>query len=326
MPTATSAGLNELEGANMITYWQIVKNGLLPLQSFVSGNVINVVNPTAEEINILKNTFKISEDFLTDIMDIDERSRMESEDDKLYIIYRVPFYNPDNGIPYATVPLGIIISEQAFIVIAQHDNALVSEIFASGGRRISEFNNHSEFLLNIINHSTNAYLRYLKQINYQTNVIEKDLEKSTKNKELHKLLIMEKCLVYFTTSLRSNLMLINKIKSPKHIHATSIPEDDLDDAIIEITQAIEMTKIYSDILSGMMDSFASVISNNLNIVMKQLTVVTIVLMIPTLVSSFFGMNVPNALESNNYAFFIILILSILLSVFGVLLIRTKKWI
>lgn len=310
----------------MITYWQIIKNGLLPLQSFVSGNVINVVNPTAEEISILKNTFKISEDFLADIMDIDERSRMETEDDKLYIIYRVPFYNPENGIPYATMPLGIIISHEAFIVIAQHDNDVMSEVFANGGRRISEFQNNSEFLLNIINHSTNTYLRYLKQINYQTNVIEKDLEKSTKNKELHKLLIMEKCLVYFTTSLRSNLMLINKIKSPKHIHSTNLPEDDLDDAIIEINQAIEMTNIYSDILTGMMDAFASVISNNLNIVMKQLTVITIVLMIPTLVSSFFGMNVPNALETNNGAFFIILGLSIALSVMAAMLIRTKKWI
>jgi len=315
-----------LIGGSMITYWQIIKNGLLPLQSFVSGNVINVVNPTSEEINILKNTFKISEDFLTDIMDIDERSRMEQEDDKLYIIYRVPFYNPDNGIPYATMPLGIIISDQAFIVIAQHDNDVVSEVFASGGRRISEFQNNSEFLLNIINHATNTYLRYLKQINYQTNVIEKDLEKSTKNKELHKLLIMEKCLVYFTTSLRSNLMLINKIKSPKHIHYTRLPDDDLEDAIIEINQAIEMTNIYSNILSGMMDAFASVISNNLNIVMKQLTVVTIMLMIPTVVSSFFGMNVPNSLETNNYAFLIILGLSVALAVVGVLLIRTKKWI
>lgn len=310
----------------MITYWQIIKNGLLPLQSFVRGNVINVVNPTTEEITSLKNTFKISEDFLTDIMDIDERSRMEYEDDKLYIIYRVPFYNPDKGIPYATMPLGIIISPEAFIVIAQHDNDVVSEVFANGGRRISEFQNNSEFLLNIINHATNTYLRYLKQINYETNIIEKDLEKSTKNKELHKLLIMEKCLVYFTTSLRSNLMLINKLKSPKHNHSARLPEDDLDDAIIEINQAIEMTNIYSNILSGMMESFASVISNNLNIVMKQLTVITIMLMIPTLVSSFFGMNVPNALEKNNSAFFIILGLSIALSVVGVLLIRTKKWI
>lgn len=310
----------------MITYWQIIKNGLLPLQSFVHGNVINVVNPTAEEINILKTTFKISEEYLADIMDIDERSRMEYEDDKTYIIYRVPFYNPDNGIPYATMPLGIIISNEAFIVIAQHDNDVLSEVFSCGGRRISEFQNNSEFLLNIINHATNTYLRYLKQINYQNNLIEKDLEKSTKNKELHKLLIMEKCLVYFNTSLRSNLVLVNKIKNPKHNHAINLPDDDLDDAIIEINQAIEMTNIYSDILSGMMDAFASVISNNLNMVMKQLTVITIMLMIPTLVSSFFGMNVPNALETNNYAFFIILGLSVALAVLGVLLIRTKKWI
>jgi len=315
-----------MEVAEMINYWQIIKNGLLPLQSFVSGSVINVVAPTAEELNSLKTTFNISEDFLTDIMDIDERSRLEVEDDKLYIIYRVPFYNPENGVPYATMPLGIIISDEVFIVISQHGNDVLSEVFSRTIRKTSDYNNYNEFLFNIINHSTSTYLKYLKQINYQTNQIEKDLEKSTKNKELHKLLLMEKCLVYFNTSLRSNLMLVNKLKSPKYFHQSPLDEDIVEDIIIEINQALQTTNIYSDILAGMMDAFASVISNNLNIVMKQLTIITIILMIPTLVSSFFGMNVPNMFENSHFAFLSILAFSIILSVVGVLLIRIKKWI
>jgi len=310
----------------MINYWQIIKNGLLPLQSFVNGSVINVVAPTADELNSLRTTFNISEDFLTDIMDIDERSRIEVEDDKIYIIYRVPFYNPENGIPYATMPLGIIISEEAFIVISQHGNDVLSEVFSRTIRKTSEYTNMVEFLFNIINHSTSAFLKYLKQINYQTNQIEKDLEKSTKNKELHKLLLMEKCLVYFNTSLRSNLMLVNKLKNPKYFPSSNIPEDIVEDITIEINQALQTTNIYSDILAGMMDAFASVISNNLNIVMKQLTIITIILMIPTLVSSFFGMNVPNMFENSHFAFVSILAFSIILSVVGVLLIRIKKWI
>ncbi len=310
----------------MITYWQIIKNGLLPLQSFVNGSVINVVAPTADELNSLKTTFNISEDFLTDIMDIDERSRLEVEDNKLYIIYRVPFYNPENGVPYATMPLGIIISDESFIVISQHGNDVLSEVFSRAIRKTSEYQNMGEFMFNIINHSTSTYLKYLKQINYQTNQIEKDLEKSTKNKELHKLLLMEKCLVYFNTSLRSNLILINKLKNPKYFHPSTLSEDIVEDIIIEINQALQTTNIYSDILAGMMDAFASVISNNLNIVMKQLTIITIILMIPTLVSSFFGMNVPNMFENSHFAFISILAFSIILSVVGVLLIRIKKWI
>jgi len=169
------------------------------------------------------------------------------------------------------------------------------------------------------------YHRYLKQINNQTGMIEQDLEKSTRNKELHRLLKMEKCLVYFTTSLRSNEMMMLKLKNSKWIRDYEFSADLLDEATIENRQAIEMAKIYSDIQSGMMDAFASVISNNLNIVMKSLTIITIILMIPTLVASIYGMNVPNRLENNMNAFWIILGGSAILATVGVLLIRRKKW-
>jgi len=169
------------------------------------------------------------------------------------------------------------------------------------------------------------YHRYLKQINNQTGMIEQDLEKSTRNQELHRLLKMEKCLVYFTTSLRSNEMMMLKLKNSKWIRDYEFSADLLDEATIENRQAIEMAKIYSDIQSGMMDAFASVISNNLNIVMKSLTIITIILMIPTLVASIYGMNVPNRLENSMNAFWFILGGSAILATVGVLLIRRKKW-
>jgi len=137
---------------------------------------------------------------------------------------------------------------------------------------------------------------------------------------------MEKCLVYFTTSLRANELLLARLRNTKYIRPDTYSEELLEDVIIENKQAIEMANIYSDIQSGMMDAFASIISNNLNIVMKQLTTVTVILMIPTLVSSFFGMNVPNNLETNNFSFYGILGVSILLALIGGVLIRYKRWI
>ena len=168
------------------------------------------------------------------------------------------------------------------------------------------------------------YLRYLKQINQQTATIEQDLEKSIKNRELNKLLKMEKCLVFFITSIKANEIVLAKLRNSKKI-TTEINEDLLEDAIIENKQALEMAQIYSDIQSGMMDAFASVISNNLNVVMKQLTIVSILLMIPTLIASFFGMNVPNFFETSGNAFLIIAVTSLALSFLGVVVLRKRHW-
>jgi len=313
----------------MITYWQIVKNGLLPLQTYIKGAVINAISPTMEEVNILKNTFKIDEDFLNDIMDVDERSRMEVDEGKLYLIYRVPVFNRENGVPFSTLPLGVMLSDEALIVIGFQHNDVLAEVFAKNLKKQVDYENKIEFLFHIIDYSTITYLKFLKQINSETNKIEQALEKSTKNEELHKLLMMEKCLVYFNTSLRSNEILLSKLRNSRYFKKNEVDEELVEDVIIEIKQAIEMTRVYSDINSGMMDAFASVISNNLNNVMKQLTIVTIILMIPTLVASFFGMNVKLPFGSGQatpIAFISIMILSVLLSVAGVMLLHRRKWL
>jgi magnesium transporter len=181
------------------------------------------------------------------------------------------------------------------------------------------------FILKLFLRSATTYLRYLKQINQQTALIEQDLEKSIRNKELNKLLKMEKCLVFFITSLKANELILEKLRNSRKNTISEINEDLLEDATIENKQALDMAQIYSDIQSGMMDAFASVISNNLNVVMKQLTLISIILMIPTLIASLYGMNVPNYLESHNWAFPAIIGFSGFMSYLGVLLFRKRKW-
>jgi len=266
----------------------------------------------------------VPDDFIADIIDVDERSRVEVEDDQLLMIYRIPFQNQSNGFPFTTIPLGIVLSKEDLVIICQRNNEVLDDFFSRSGKGFI-IENKIDLILHLFMRTTMFYNRYLKQINNQTGLIEQDLEKSTRNKELHRLLKMEKCLVYFTTSLRSNEMMMLRLKNSKWIREFEFSQDLLDEAMIENKQAIEMAKIYSDIQSGMMDAFASVISNNLNIVMKQLTIITIILMIPTLISSFYGMNVPNNLENSKNAFWLILGGAVVASTIVSLLISRKKW-
>jgi len=308
----------------MITYWQMIPNGLLPLNSFEKGCIVNVTDPTPSEIGILKTTLKVPDDFLADVLDVDERSRMEIEGDVLLMIYRIPYQNQSNGFPFTTIPLGLVLDRNSLVIICHRNNEVLDDFFSRSGKGIT-IETKIDLILHLFLRTTMFYHRYLKQINNQTAMIEQDLEKSTRNQELHRLLKMEKCLVYFTTSLRSNEMMMLKLKNSKWIRDYEFSSDLLEEATIENRQAIEMAKIYSDIQSGMMDAFASVISNNLSIVMKSLTIITIVLMVPTLVASFYGMNVPNMFEDSNVAFWFILGGSLVLSFLGVLLLRKKKW-
>ncbi|HNY57440.1 MAG: magnesium transporter CorA family protein [Bacteroidales bacterium] len=302
----------------------MIPNGLLPLNTFEKGCIVNVTDPTPSEIGILNTTLKVPDDFLADILDVDERSRMEVEDDVLLMIYRIPYQNVSNGLPFTTIPLGLVLDKDNLVIICHRNNEVLDDFFSRSGKGIT-IETKIDLILHLFIRTTMFYHRYLKQINNQTTIIEQDLEKSTRNEELHRLLKMEKCLVYFTTSLRSNEAMMLKLKNSKWIRDYEFSSDLLEEATIENRQAIEMAKIYSDIQSGMMDAFASVISNNLNIVMKSLTIVTIVLMIPTLIASFYGMNVPNRLETNMSAFWFLLGGSVVLAAAAVILLRRKKW-
>lgn len=306
----------------MINYWKI-NGGLTEINKFEEGCWMNVVNPSNQEKEILINDLQIPEDFILDILDVDERSRTELEDNWLLIIIRIPIYNKYNKIPYYTIPLGVLVSGTTLITVCITENEIINDFINPQKNKKINIDTQSNFILEIFFRSATLFLKYLKLINIQTMLIEKDLEKSTKNKELNNLLKMEKCLVYFITSLKSNELLLLKLQHARFAKNLEFDPDFLEDVYIENKQAIEMANIYSDIQSGLMDAFASVISNNLNVVMKQLTSITIILMIPTLVSSIYGMNVPNYFENNKYAFLIIIGISAFFVGMGMLIFRKR---
>jgi magnesium transporter len=288
---------------------------------------INVISPTDSEITRLKEEFIVPEDILLDILDADERPRLEYDDEWWLVIMRIPIPSLNNGIPFYTVPLGVFMKENYTITICSAANeVLPAEQPSLYREQFHQVNDILNFILKLFLKSANVYLRYLKQINQQTTIIEQDLEKSIRNQELTRLLKMEKCLVYFVTSLRSNEIVLTKLRNSKRNSLTEINEDLYEDALIENKQAIDMAQIYSDIQSGMMDAFASVISNNLNMVMKQLTSISIFLMIPTLIASLYGMNIPNFMEKSAWAFPGVLALSVIASAFGVFMFRKKEWL
>jgi magnesium transporter len=308
----------------MLTIWK-QKNHLIEVDNFERNCWVNVTNPTPEEIRRLVDEFRVPEDFVNDILDVDERSRTEAEGRWLMLIIRIPVFRTENGVPYVTVPLGVLISPHSILTICIYENDVIRDILYPVKNKTINLENKVNFVLELFLRSSSQYLKYLKDINIRTNNIEKDLEKSTKNKELQNLLKMEKCLVFFITSLKSNEILLQKLQRSRFAKMEEMDEDLLSDVVIETKQAIEISQIYSDIQAGLMDAFASVISNNLNVVMKQLTLITIILMIPTLVSSIYGMNLNNHMENSQYGFFYVVGTSVVLAAIGVFVFRWRKW-
>jgi len=298
--------------------------GYIEIPKAEKGCWINVVQPSPAEIQQLQEEFDVPEDLIRDILDVDERPRYEIDDDWSLIILRIPVESPTNGVPFNTLPLGIVTINGVTITLCSTPNEVlpIEQIALYRGQN-QLIHDEVNFIIKLFLRSGTTYLRYLKQINQQTARIEDELERSIQNKELNKLLKMEKCLVYFITSLKANEIVLAKLRNSLKRNLNEVNEDLLEDAIIENKQALEMSQIYSDIQAGMMDAFASVISNNLNVVMKQLASISIILMIPTLIASLYGMNVPNAFENSQWAFPIIIAISVFMSGLGVFIFRKK---
>lgn len=302
----------------------INSKGLIPCTNWESNCWVHVEQPTDEDVNYLVDDLKMPVSFYNDIEDVDERPRIELEDGWTFIIIRIPHKIENNNVPFSTVPLGIIFKDDIFITICFYSTEMIADFIQYSIRKGIDKMNNFDFVLRLQLSSSVWFLKYLKQINNDINSAEKKLENSIRNKELQTMLKIEKCLVYFTTSLRGNDVLTHRIKNYKDLRNACDPEL-VEDVEIELRQALETTKIYSDILSGLMDAYASVISNNVNEIMKQLTSISIILMIPTLIASMYGMNVHNNLEDTKYGFWIVLFISFLMSGLGVLLFRRKKW-
>lgn len=306
----------------MITYYKNNK-GLILTEKFEENCWINAVCPTQEEIHYLLHELKIPQAFYNDIEDIDERPRIETEDGWNLIIIRIPFKTNDKKLPFNTAPLGLMFKEDVFVSLCFNQTDILSDFVTYTQRKNISIKNHFDLILKLLLSSSIWFLKYLKQINQRIKLAEDNLEKSIKNEELQALFQIEKCLVFFITSLKGNDILFRRIKNLKN-HSETFDIDLLEDVEIELRQAEETTLIYNNILTGMMDAYASVISNNLNVIMKRLTSISIILMIPTLVASLYGMNVPNNLEENTYGFLIVILFSLVVSIFGVFLFKKKN--
>ena len=312
----------------VIRMFRTSEGAIHEIQEPQDGCWIALTNPTATEIFEISEQFQIEVDDLRAPLDEEERSRIEAEDDYTLILVDVPMIEERNDKDwYGTIPLGIIVTDKMIFTICLEDTQVLTRFMEGRVRNFFTYMK-TRFILQILYRNASMYLRYLRIIDKKSEQVEEKLHLSPRNQELIELLELEKSLVYFTTSLRSNEAVLEKLIKVESIK--KYPEDTelLEDVIIENTQAIEMANIYSGILRSMMDAFASVISNNLNDVMKILSVITIVMSIPTIIFSAYGMNLNAAgmpFSGTQWGFLIVILISIALSVIAAIVLSKKKY-
>lgn len=309
----------------MIAINKTIAGRLAVLEHLEADCWVNLTNPSEEELQRTSLLLGIPLDHLTDPLDADERARLEFEDGVMLVVLRVPVENvSDSRIPFLTLPIGVIITPSAVVTVSRSPQDLVS-IILNGRTRIIDTANRMRFLIHLMQRTSLIYLRFLKDIIRRSDVIEHRLQQSMRNEELIELLGIEKSLVYFTTSLKANDIIMDKVLRMRGIQLTEDQTDLLEDAITENRQAIDMSKIHSDILSGTMDAFASIISNNMNMVMKFLTGFTIILMIPNIISGIYGMNIATPFQESPFAFAIVSAVALGGCLLAWLILAKKRW-
>ena len=283
----------------MIRYYKTINSKLEKLTSFESGCWINLVEPNQSEIHEIAELLNLDVDSINAALDEEERSRIEVEDNHTLILIDIPVDESDaSSSHYSTIPLGIIMLDNVILTVCTAQTKILNDFIVG---HIKDFYTYmkTRFLLQILYKNATYYLLYLRIINKMTTIIEREIYNSMQNKELIQLLELEKSLVYFSTSLKAIELVLNKMVRTPSIKRYEDDEDLLEDGIVENRQALEMATIYGDILSRIMDAFSAIISNNQNTVMQFLTVVTLIMAIPTIVSGFFGMNVPGIPFAND---------------------------
>lgn len=275
----------------MISYYKTVENKLVELATPAPGCWVSVVDPTAQERKMLIDEYHLDSDFLKSSLDEEESSRVEQEEDQTLIIVdtAVSEVQKDDTLIFYTMPLGIILTQNYVFTISLRENKVIDDV-VNGSIRNLQTCFRTQFVLLLMMNITSSYLVYLKQIDKTSSVIQKKLHGAMKNHELLQMLELEKSLIYFSTSLKSNDVTMNRILRGRVVKLYDEDQDLLEDVLIELKQAQEMASIYSGILSSVVDAFGSVISNNLNLVMWRLTLFTVILAVPTMVFSFYGMN------------------------------------
>jgi len=312
----------------MVQYYKNINRKTLEIEQPEGANWINVTPPFQEnEIDKLSDALNISRDFLADTLDIEERSRYEVEDGVKLIILKTPVENKslnESDAYYITIPIAIIITESHQVVtVNSFENVAIRRFLTTFAKRHPERPNM--MVLKIFEKVVMDFMEVLKEINHRRNILEQKLYDANRNEELLYLMRIQKSLVYFVTALRSNELLLMKMDRTNFLNCDEEEREFLSDLIVEFSQALEMADTYNTILVSTMDAFASIINNNMNLVMKRLTSITILISVPTLIASFFGMNVKIPYEGQMLGFYVAIILSVLAATFMVLYFNKKKW-
>lgn len=310
----------------MIEIYKTLDGATVRAQSIEKNTWINMTDPTEAEIMLVSSSLGIEPDFIRGALDEEESSHIDVEDgNQVLVIVDIPYATQENGaVVYSTIPLGIIYTNDNIVTVCLKENSIISEF---SDNRVKNVYTHmkARFIFQMLYRISVRYLQYLKHIGKTSKDVERQLRKSMKNQELIQLLDIDKSLVYFSTSLKANEATIKKLSRGRVIKLYEEDEELLEDVLVEVGQAIEMCNIYSSIISGTMDAFSSVISNNLNIVMKYLASITIIMAVPTMIASFYGMNVSGIpLATVPYAFWLVVLITVVATVAAtVILIKNK---
>lgn len=298
----------------MIQYFKILEQRTVAVDKPDAGTWVNVLPPLRqEEFSELSTAMNIPLDFLKDSLDIDERSRYETEDDVKLIVIKTPTENNsfnDSDAFYITIPICIILTKDQLVTVNSFENEAIKKFLNSFQNRQPDKPNM--MVLKIFEKITTNFQDHLKEINQRRNSLEQRLYAANRNEELFQLMRIQKSLVYFVTALRSNELLMMKIARTDFLHINEEERDFLEDLIIETSQGLETANTYTNILSSTLDAYASIISNNQNEVLKRLSTITIFLSIPILIASIYGMNVPLPYQRSHYAFWIPVLLSVII--------------
>ena len=308
----------------MKTFWN-TQGGLNQLQDWQPNCWIQVTCPTDEDRQMLEEKFNIPDYFLSDISDTDERARYEYDDGWMLIILRIPYVKEIRSrTPYTTVPLGIIHKRDVTITVCYYETNMMIDFVSYQQKRGEGFTDYVDMIFRLFLSSAVWYLKRLKQISMLIDKAKRNLDREVNNESLIGLSRLQDSLTYFNTSIRGNETLLSKLKFKLQID--ELDADLIEDVNIEMTQARETTSIYSNILESTMDTYQSIINNNMNTIMRTLTSVTIILMLPTLVASFFGMNLVNGMETSPAGFIVAIVISVLISVLSWVFFRHKRLI
>ncbi|MEI8278139.1 MAG: magnesium transporter CorA family protein [Bacteroidota bacterium] len=312
----------------MVQFYKNINKKTLEIEQAEGANWINVTPPFNEsEIDNLSSALNIPHDFLTDSLDIEERARYEMEDGVKLIVLKTPVENKslnESDADYITIPISIIITQHSQVVtVNSFENVAIRRFLTTFAKRHPERPNM--MVLKIFEKVVMDFMQVLKDINHRRNMLEQKLYDSNRNVELLYLMRVQKSLVYFITALRSDELLLMKMERTNFLNCDEEEREFLSDLIVEFSQALEMANTYTNILSSTMDAFASIINNNMNIVMKRLTAITIILSVPALVAAFFGMNVHFPTENTMEGFYVAVFLSIIISVVTSWYFYKKRW-